>query len=57
LEENLNMNKRFSLLMILLLALGMILVACGGGTTEPAAEEPLAEEPAAEEPAAEEACC
>jgi multiple sugar transport system substrate-binding protein len=54
------MNKRFSLLIVLLLALGMLLVACGGGTTETAVEEPAAteapavEEPAAEEPVAEE---
>src|SRR5690606_20853405 len=54
------------LLIVLLLALGMLLVACGGGETvepaveeeapvveEPAAEEPMAEEPAAEEPAME----
>ncbi len=50
--------KKWSLLLVLMLALGMILVACGGGNTntaeEPAAEEPAAEEPAAEEPAAEE---
>jgi len=56
------MNKRVSLLVVLLLALGMLLVACGGGAAEPAAEEPAApaeeaaatEAPAAEEPAAEE---
>lgn len=50
--------KKWSLLLILLLALGMVLVACGSGNAntgeEPAAEEPAAEEPAAEEPAAEE---
>ena len=41
--------KKWSLLLVLLLALGMILVACGGGDTN-TAEEPAAEEPAAEEP-------
>ncbi len=50
--------KKWSLLLVLLLAVGMILVACGGGGTntaeEPAVSEPAAEEPAAEEPAAEE---
>lgn len=57
-------NKKFWYLLVLLLSLGMILTACGGGATEepaaepqteaPAAEEPAVEEPAAEEPAAEE---
>ncbi|NJK78733.1 MAG: ABC transporter substrate-binding protein [Chloroflexaceae bacterium] len=50
-----------SVLMSMLLILSMVLVACGGGTQEPAApaeeapaeEAPAAEEPAAEEPAAE----
>lgn len=50
--------KRLYLLTVLILLLGMVLVACGGGageTTEPpAAEEPAAEEPMEEEPVAEE---
>jgi peptide/nickel transport system substrate-binding protein len=55
--------KKSTLLLILLLALSMVLAACGGAAptapaepapAEPAAEEPAAEEPAAEEPAAEE---
>jgi multiple sugar transport system substrate-binding protein len=52
------MNKRLLTLLLLLLT-GLMLVACGGGAEEPAAEatavtEPVAEEPIAEEPVAEE---
>ena len=48
-------RKNWYLLFSLLLVMGMILVACGGGTAEePAAEEPAAEEPMAEEEPAEE---
>ena len=45
-----------SLLLVLVLALVLVLSACGGAPAaeEPAAEEPAAEEPAVEEPAAEE---
>ena len=32
------MSKRFSLLFVLMLALGLLLVACGGETTETAVE-------------------
>lgn len=53
------MRKLF--LIVMILALGLMMVACGGGagettepTSEPAAEEPVAEEPVAEEPVAEE---
>ncbi|MBK8985766.1 MAG: sugar ABC transporter substrate-binding protein [Chloroflexi bacterium] len=48
------MNKRFSLLILLLLALGLMLVACGGGATETAVEAPAATEvPVVEAPAEE----
>ena len=47
--------KRFSWIAVLLLALALVLAACGGAAEQPPAEEPAAEEPAAEEPAAEEA--
>ena len=46
--------KRFSWIAVLLLALALVLAACGGAAEQPPAEEPAAEEPAAEEPAAEE---
>ena len=46
--------KKLTILLTILLALGLMLSACGGTTEEPATEEPTAEEPAAEEPAAEE---
>ncbi len=46
-------RKRLWLIVGLLLALSFVLVACGGGGEEPAAQQPAAEEPAAE-PAAEE---
>lgn len=56
-------NRKFWYLLVLLLSLGLILTACGGGATEesavepqteaPAVEEPAVEEPAVEEPAAE----
>jgi len=46
--------KKIYLFTIILLALSMLLAACGPAATEaPAAEEPSAEEPAAEEPAEE----
>ncbi len=53
------MKKNFWLLLALLVAISLVLAACGGAEApapaeEPAAEEPAAEEPAAEEPAAEE---
>ena len=53
------MKKNFGLLLTLLVAIALVLAACGGAEApapaeEPAAEEPAAEEPAAEEPAAEE---
>jgi basic membrane protein A len=47
-------QKRLWMFIILALMLSLVLVACGGGAAEPAAEEPAAEAPAAEEPAAEE---
>ena len=53
-------NKYLFLITAALLALAIVLTACGGqqaeepAVDEPAAEEPAAEEPAAEEPAAEE---
>jgi rhamnose transport system substrate-binding protein len=49
-------QRTWYLFLILLLAFGLTMVACGGQqeAEEPAAEEPAAEEPAAEEPAAEE---
>jgi multiple sugar transport system substrate-binding protein len=46
------MRKSSFLMFILLLAAGLMLVACGG-SEEPAAEAPAAEEPAAEAPAEE----
>jgi ABC-type glycerol-3-phosphate transport system substrate-binding protein len=46
------MKKHFWLLLTLLVAMAVVLVACGGGA--PAVEEPAAEAPAAEEQAAEE---
>ena len=46
--------KKLTILLTILLALGLMLSACGGTTDEPAMEEPAAEEPAVEEPAAEE---
>jgi ribose transport system substrate-binding protein len=52
------LQKKSRIFVVLaIMALLLVFVACGGGTTpaeEPAAEEPVAEEPAAEEPAAEE---
>lgn len=64
--EGVKMKSLFAILSAMILAL--VLVACGGQTTEsttpteeaatteePAAEEPMAEEPAAEEPMEEEA--
>ncbi len=53
-----NRKSLWSLLFVLM-ALSLVLAACGGDTpasdsAEPAAEEPAVEEPAAEEPAAEE---
>jgi basic membrane protein A len=58
-------NRRFALIVTILLLLGLSLVACGGTTEtpveevapveeEPVAEEPVAEEPVEEEPVAEE---
>lgn len=59
-------NKKWYLLMVIMLMGALLLAACGGtepaeepaveepAVQEPAAEEPAAEEPAAEEPAAEE---
>jgi basic membrane protein A len=54
-------KQRLWIVLLLTVALSLFLVACGGGTTEPAAEEPaleeataVGEEPAAEEPVAEE---
>lgn len=47
------MNKRWYLLLVVLLMGALMLAACGGTAEEPAAEEPVAEQPA-EEPAAEE---
>jgi basic membrane protein A len=47
-------QKRLWMFIILALMLSLVLVACGGGAAEPAAEEPAAEAPAAEAPAAEE---
>lgn len=53
--------KRATLLVLLSLMLALFMVACGGGTTEPAAEETTTEETAVEAPAeeapAEEAGC
>ena len=50
-EGDINMNKRFFLILMLIMALA--LVACGGDDEEPtevaAAEETVAEEPVAEE--------
>ena len=51
------MKNYFLLMLTILVAMALVLVACGGAAPaaeEPAAEEPAAEEPAAEEPAAEE---
>jgi peptide/nickel transport system substrate-binding protein len=47
-------HKPLFVLLSIILALSMILAACGTPTEESPAEEPAAEEPAAEEPAAEE---
>lgn len=44
------MSKKLYALLALLMALSLVLAACGGAAEEPAAEEPAAEEPAAEEP-------
>ncbi len=52
------MKNYFLLMLTILVAMALVLVACGGAAPaaeEPAAEEPAAEEPAAEEPAEEEA--
>lgn len=46
-------QKRLWMFIILALMLSLVLVACGGGAAEPAAEAPAAEAPAAQEPAAE----
>jgi basic membrane protein A len=46
-------QKRLWMFIVLALMLSLVLVACGGGAAEPAAQEPVAEESAAEEPVAE----
>ncbi|MCB9418432.1 MAG: peptide ABC transporter substrate-binding protein [Ardenticatenaceae bacterium] len=48
------MKNKYYLPFILMLILGLLLVACGGTTTEQTAEEPAAEPAAVEEPAVEE---
>lgn len=45
--------KRTTLLVLLSLILTLVLVACGGSGTEPAAAPPAADQPAADQPAAE----
>ena len=45
-------NKQSWLVFVLLLAFGMLLVACGGAEETPDAEEPAAQEEAAQEEAA-----
>ena len=47
------MSRKLFIILSVLVALSMLLVACGG-SSEPVAEEPAAEEQVAEEPAAEE---
>ncbi|MBN2048726.1 MAG: hypothetical protein JW750_12845 [Anaerolineaceae bacterium] len=41
--------RKFYIILSILIALAMVLSACGGGDATPAAEEPVAEEPAEEE--------
>jgi alpha-glucoside transport system substrate-binding protein len=48
------MKKNLWLLLTILVAMALVVAACGGGEEAPPEEPPAAEEPAAEEPAAEE---
>ena len=47
-------SKKMLVYLVLVFSLVVLLSACGGGATEPAAEEPTAEEPMVEEPTVEE---